>query len=197
MKKVITLLIILLLTGCSAPEPKPEPKTEIKTDKITDEMWDWLNTKPTATPTLTPTATPAPTPTNTPMPTEIPAEKPTATPTEAPIDKRDLDLLAEVMYWENYWNGTEAMLLTGSVVLNRRDYCTWCPGTIEEVLYQKGQYSTTNKFFTEELPAEVYELAEQLLRNGSIAPSNVVFQSMFEQGSGVYKKVGTDYFCYE
>lgn len=113
------------------------------------------------------------------------------------INQEDRELLAEVMYWENYWNGEEAMLLTGSVVLNRRDHCEWCPDTIEGVLYQKGQYSTTSKFFTKEIPAEVYDLAEKLLREGSIAPDNVIFQAMFPQGSGTYKKIGTDYFCYE
>lgn len=115
----------------------------------------------------------------------------------APVNKNDRELLAQVMYWENYNNGEEAMLLTGSVVLNRRDYCEWCPDTIEGVLYQKGQYSTTGKFYTKEIPAEVYDLAEKLLRGGSVAPENVIYQAMFTQGSGVYKKVGTDYFCYE
>lgn len=115
----------------------------------------------------------------------------------APVNKNDRELLAQVMYWENYSNGEEAMLLTGSVVLNRRDYCEWCPDTIEGVLYQKGQYSTTGKFYTKEIPAEVYDLAEKLLRGGSVAPENVIYQAMFTQGSGVYKKVGTDYFCYE
>ena len=62
---------------------------------------------------------------------------------------------------------------------------------------QKGQYSTTSKFFTKEIPAEVYDLAEKLLREGSVAPENVIFQAMFPQGSGTYKKIGTDYFCYE
>ena len=115
----------------------------------------------------------------------------------APVNKTDRELLAQVMYWENYSNGEEAMLLTGSVVLNRRDYCEWCPNTIEGVLYQKGQYSTTGKFYTKEIPAEVYDLAEKLLRYGSVAPETVIYQAMFTQGSGVYKKVGTDYFCYE
>lgn len=114
-----------------------------------------------------------------------------------PVDSEERELLAQVMYWENYWNGEEAMLLTGSVVLNRRDHCSWCPNTIKEVLYQKGQYSTTKYFYTKDLPDNVYKLSEQLLRYGSIAPDNVMFQAMFPQGSGIYKKVGTDYFCYE
>ena len=71
-----------------------------------------------------------------------------------PVNQEDRELLAQVMYWENYCNGEEAMLLTGSVVLNRRDHCSWCPDTIKGVLYQKGQYSTTSKFFTKEIPAE-------------------------------------------
>lgn len=106
------------------------------------------------------------------------------------------DLIAELIYWENYWQGEEAMLLTGSVALNRvsdPDY----PDSIHEVVYQKGQYSTTKYFFSEKLPDECYEIADRLLKEGSIAPSNVVFQAMFKQGSGVYKKIGTDYFCFK
>lgn len=144
-----------------------------------------------------PTVTKEPTPT--PRPTKAPTKAPTSTPKpkQVAVDADDRELLAQVMYWENYSTGEEAMLLTGSVVLNRRDHCSWCPNTIKGVLYQKGQYSTTGKFFTKKIPARVYELADQLLESGSICPENVVFQAMFKQGSGVYKQIGTEYFCYE
>lgn len=109
----------------------------------------------------------------------------------------DIRLLAEVMYYENYSNGTKAMIYTGSVVINRAKYCSWCPDTIKGVLYQKGQYSTTGKFYKKKLPVDVVALATALYIGGSQIPHKVIYQSMFMQGSGLYEQVGTDYFCYE
>lgn len=109
----------------------------------------------------------------------------------------DMQLLAEVMYHENYCNGYEVMLYTGSVVLNRVKH-EWFPDTIKGVLYQKGQYATTHKFFTKEIPAEVYDIALHLLLCGSQAPDNVIFQSTHKEfGHGVWKCIKGEYFNYE
>lgn len=112
--------------------------------------------------------------------------------------QEDINLLAEVIYHENWHTDKEhlAAYYTGAVVMNRVHSDDW-PNTIESVLYQKGQYSTTKYFFTEEIPAEVYEMAERILRDGTDdVPESVVFQSMRPLGK-VWKKVNTDYFCYE
>ena len=112
--------------------------------------------------------------------------------------QEDINLLAEVMYHENWNTDSEhlAAYYTGAVVMNRVKSKDW-PNTIKEVLYQRGQYSTTKKFFTKEIPAECYELAEMILREGTPdVPENVIFQSMRKLGKGTWKKVNTDYFCY-
>lgn len=112
--------------------------------------------------------------------------------------QEDINLLAEVMYHENWNTDSEhlAAYYTGAVVMNRVKSKEW-PNTIKEVLYQRGQYSTTKKFFTKEIPAECYELAEMILRDGTPdVPENVIFQSMRKLGNGTWKKVNTDYFCY-
>jgi len=114
-------------------------------------------------------------------------------------EQTDIELLAEVMYWEN-WNTDpehEAARLTGAVVLNRVKSEDW-PDTIEKVLYQKGQYSTTGKFYSKTIPDECYEMAANLIKYGTDdVPETVVYQSMRIQGSGVWRKVETDYFCYK
>ena len=112
--------------------------------------------------------------------------------------REDIRLLAEVIFYENWTTDSkkEAAWLTGVVVLNRVNSEDW-PNTIHDVLYQRGQYSTTKKFFTQELPEEVYAMAEDLIRNGTgDVPANVVFQSTFKQGKGVYKIINGEYFCY-
>jgi hypothetical protein len=80
--------------------------------------------------------------------------------------------------------------------MNRVKSKDW-PNTIESVLYQRGQYSTSTLFYTIQIPDECYEMAERILRDGTDdVPESVVFQAMRKQGKGTWKKVGTDYFCY-
>ena len=116
----------------------------------------------------------------------------------------DIELLAEVMYHENWHTDKDhlAAYYTGAVVMNRikKDY-KWLhlkgDKTVYDVVYAKGQYSTTNKFYTVELPDECYQMAIKVAKGTPDVPENVIYQAMFKQGSGVWKKVGTDYFCYE
>ncbi len=122
------------------------------------------------------------------------------------LETEDIQLLAEVMYHENYVNGDKCMLYTGSVVINRVNRKRW-PNTIRDVLYQTNplQYATTGEFFTEEVPEEVYSIAKYLLIFGSVLPENVVYQAMHPLGSGIYDQIPSsyaperdiEYFCYE
>ena len=107
----------------------------------------------------------------------------------------DLNLLSEVIYYENFWNGDYIMRLTGSVVLNRVKHPEF-PNTIKGVLYQKGQYATVPMFFKQKIPKEVREIARDLLIGGSICPDNVIFQAQFKQGRGIYYVENGEYFCY-
>ena len=110
----------------------------------------------------------------------------------------DIDILAAVMYGEEYPNRYE-MMLAGSVVLNRvlsPDF----PNNIHDVVYQKSekyeQYAPRTKgFIGKELPEECYRLAEILLQYGPIAPRNVVYQAHFNQGRVFWEWNGEE-FCY-
>lgn len=111
--------------------------------------------------------------------------------------KEEVDLLAEVIYWENWHTDKEhlAAYYTGAVVMNRVNSSEW-PDTVKAVLYQKGQYSTTKYFYTKEIPPEVYDMAWDIYRNGTPeVPEDVIFQAMRPLGK-TWKKVNTDYFCY-
>lgn len=112
--------------------------------------------------------------------------------------KKDAELLAEVIYHENWHTDSEhlAAYYTGAVVMNRVRSDKY-PDSIHGVLYERGQYCTTKKFYTETIPAECYQMAEDIIRNGTPdVPTNVVYQAMFKQGTGTWKKVKTDYFCF-
>jgi len=115
------------------------------------------------------------------------------------VDMDDAELLAEVMYHENWNTDPEhlAAYYTGAVVMNRVNSPDW-PDTVKDVLYQRGQYSTTHKFFKKPVPGECLELAKRILRDGTPdVPANVIYQSTFRQGSGVWQIINGEYFCYQ
>ena len=120
------------------------------------------------------------------------------------ISVEDLYLIAKVIEAEagSSWLSDEHQLMVGSVLLNRVNSPEF-PNTVTECVYQKGQYySETNTFFAGIIPSiRAIENALLLLEHGSIAPAEVVFQSNFKQGSGVYMVIEDDYlktsyFCF-
>lgn len=122
---------------------------------------------------------------------------------EVKTDKKakhtDAELLAEVMYHENWHTDKDhlAAYYTGAVVMNRVNSPDW-PDTVKDVLYQRGQYSTTGEFFTKEIPAECLLMAKQILKDGTPdVPVKIIYQSTFRQGSKVWKIIEGEYFCYE
>lgn len=92
----------------------------------------------------------------------------------------------------------EMLYLTGVVALNRVK-SKYFPNTLEEVVYQKGQYQCvelkTSGFYKE--PTDrCWKISLDLLSNGYDAPENVVYQAEFVQGK-IYKKIQNMYFCYK
>lgn len=115
--------------------------------------------------------------------------------TEPEVDPDDLYWLAHLLAGECQSYSRECQLYTGSVVLNRVAHKSY-PNTIEGVITQRRQYSsyTDGNFHREPTPTN-WEVAEELLRGGSVLPSNVVFQAQFRQGDFCYAKVDGEYFC--
>ena len=111
------------------------------------------------------------------------------------INNDELMLLAKLIYLENGNNTDLAQLLTGNVVLNRVASSKY-PNTIKGVIYQKGQYSVASKISKTTPSDRAIKNAKRLLSGERFCPKNVVYQSRFKQGSGVYKKINGEYFCY-
>ena len=117
---------------------------------------------------------------------------------EPVVNETDLELMAHLLVGEAGadWCSDEMLYYVGSVALNRVTSKHF-PDTLDEVIFQDGQYASTwDGNFNREPSERHYEIAEDLLLNGSILPPNVVYQAEFKQGSGVYKKVQNMYFCY-
>ena len=94
----------------------------------------------------------------------------------------------------------ECKTLCGLVVMNRVHSSSFKAETIKEVIFSPGQYATVdNGRIYMDPNEECIEIAEKIL-SGTIEfeiPENVVYQAQFRQGSGIYKKIGSEYFCYD
>lgn len=101
----------------------------------------------------------------------------------------DLEELAHIIYAEAGANKNSDKLLycVGSVVLNRVNSNKY-PNTIHDVIYQKGQYAPARKGFMSRKPTDrCYEIAKELLINGSVIPSDVLGQASYS----IFKRYGT------
>ena len=110
----------------------------------------------------------------------------------------DLDLLSRVVFSEagSDWISNEHQRAVASVVLNRVSDKRF-PNSIKEVVYQKGQYGCVNNGMIKNTPNKrAIENAKYVLENGITIPQNVVWQSQFRQGKGVWKYIEGHYFCY-
>lgn len=126
---------------------------------------------------------------------DIPMVEPVPEITEAPVNEDDLYWLAHLLAGECQSYSRECQLYTGSVVLNRVAHKSY-PDTIPGVITQRRQYSSYTDGNFDREPTEMnWAVAEELLRNGSVLPANVVFQAQFKQGDFCYAKVDGEYFC--
>lgn len=113
----------------------------------------------------------------------------------------DLYILSHIISAESGNCSEDMMISVGSVVLNRVADERF-PDSIEEVVFQQGQYSPTwNGAYYNEPTDAACEVAQMLLEDGSQIDASVVWQAEFPQGQGIYDTIDspwgtTMYFCY-
>ena len=183
----------------STPKPTVTPTTKpTKEPKKTISPTVEPTQHPTSKPTVKPTKTPTPTiePTETPEPTIEPTEEPVKNTYNGNYSESDVDLLAHLIYAEADNEGAKCQYYVGSVVLNRLASGEW-GDTLYSVIYARGQYACTWDGNIEKTPDdEAYEIARDLLENGSVLPSKVIYSAEFVQNN-VYCKIKNMYFCYD
>ena len=112
--------------------------------------------------------------------------------------------MAKLLYCEMgcSWIADEEQRKVGSVVLNRVASDQF-PNTIQEVIYQPGQYAPAISGLLKTTVPDEKALANArwVLENGSILPEEVVFQSTAIQGeihSSYFDAIlgTTTYYCY-
>ena len=121
------------------------------------------------------------------------------------ISFNELFLLSKIITAEagSDWLPMEWKMMVGEVLLNRIASVEF-PNTIEECVYQEGQYyNSGSQYFAKLLPyKDCVEAARRLLSGERVInDGSVVFQANFKQGSGTYlklydEKLGYTYLCY-
>lgn len=107
----------------------------------------------------------------------------------------NLYLLAHVICGEAQNCPQTEQEYVGSVVLNRVDSDRF-PNTLSEVIFQSGQYACTWDGNYNKEPTETnWDVAEDLLKNGSKLPGDIVWQSAVPQGSYTYIQTEYHYYC--
>lgn len=113
-------------------------------------------------------------------------------------EAKDIDLLARTINAEagSTTCTYEMRLYVGSVISNRVQSELF-PDTLEEVIYQSGQFECViNGMIYKEASKESREIAERIIKEGSALPADVLYFAEFTQGSGIYAKLQNLYFCY-
>lgn len=109
--------------------------------------------------------------------------------TDMDVLNNDVDLLARLIYREigSDAHPDEQLYNVGSVVINRVNSDRF-PDTLREVIYEPGQYAPAIDGSLETaIPTQrCYDIAADLLENGSVIPEDVVWQSGGRQGSEVW-----------
>ena len=105
--------------------------------------------------------------------------------------EEDRRLLADCIYWEARGQSYECQCYVGQVILNRV-YDRRYPNTIRGVIGQPGQYANGIR----SSPEPCYAAADAVLTGQVAMPRNVIYQAQFQQGTGVWKYLEGEYFCY-
>jgi len=110
----------------------------------------------------------------------------------------EIDLLARAITAEQGYGADEMdYYMTGSVIINRIKSEKF-PNSLYEVVFQSGQYQcVSNGHIDREYDDIAWEVAEELLTEGTQLNERIVYQAEFKQGSGVYEQRGRTYYCYQ
>lgn len=113
---------------------------------------------------------------------------------------KELETLAHLLWAEAGNCSDETIYAVASVVWNRIQSDKY-PDNLIDVIYQKGQYSPTRHGFMKRKPSQkCYDIASDVLENGSVIPEGVLGQAnktIYKRyGKRLYKKLDGIYFFY-
>lgn len=122
------------------------------------------------------------------------AEEPQSRYGEITEDEREL--IARVIYLEARGEPAEGQQAVAEVILNRVAADNF-PGSVEDVIYQEGQFSTASAI-PEAAPGEdQYAAVDAAMYGDPVLPMNVVYFSREGENDDVWGTIGEHVFCYQ
>lgn len=111
------------------------------------------------------------------------------------LSEEDVDLLAKIIWLEARGESFEGQQAVAEVVFNRM-LSEYFPDTLNEVIYQKGQFSTAGMVHTADPDNTQYLAIEAALNGPNILPLEVVFFATTAENDSVWGTIGGHTFCY-
>lgn len=105
----------------------------------------------------------------------------------------EVDLLARLIHCEAGICDNYEKYFVGTVVMNRIDSSDF-PNTLNEVIYQDGQYGCIDKLYEEEPTSDEYEIAKDIWNGTRTLPMNVLFQTGYETVGEIYIRTQWHYY---
>lgn len=105
------------------------------------------------------------------------------------------DTLAQIIWLEARGEPFEGQQAVAEVVFNRMLSPAF-PDTLDEVIYQDGQFSTANNILSAEPTETQYIAISAALSGPNIIPLEVVFFSQKGENDNVWGTIGGHVFCY-
>ncbi len=111
------------------------------------------------------------------------------------LSDEDMVLLAKIVWLEARGESFEGQQAVAEVVFNRM-LSEYFPDTLNEVIYQKGQFSTAGMVHTADPDNTQYLAIEAALNGPNILPLEVVFFATTAENDSVWGTIGGHTFCY-
>lgn len=112
------------------------------------------------------------------------------------VSSADRDLMAKILYLEANNQSTEGQQAVVEVILNRVVNSRF-PNSVQEVIYQQGQFTSVKSLGRAQPSARTYEIVDQVLAGEThVVPTDVVYFSRGKTNSRPYQKIGDHWFCY-
>lgn len=112
------------------------------------------------------------------------------------VSSSDRDLIAKILYLEANNQSTEGQQAVVEVILNRVVNSRF-PNSVQEVIYQRGQFTSVNSLGRAKPSAHTYEIVDQVLAGETnVLPTDVVYFSRGKANNRPYQKIGDHWFCY-
>ncbi|MCD8376768.1 MAG: cell wall hydrolase [Oscillospiraceae bacterium] len=111
------------------------------------------------------------------------------------LAQEDADLIAAIVYLEARGESAQGQQAIAEVIFNRLLSDSF-PDTVQEIIFQEGQFASVALLDTADPGPEQYAALLGALEGERVLPTNVVYFSRDGENSSVWGQIGGHIFCY-